>query len=235
LNRTNDNVEWAWWTWNPVTGCLRNCPYCYARDISTRFTGDFKPTFHEERLSAPRNTHPPRNTKVPKDPSIGAKNVFVCSMADLFGEWVPCDWIDKVLAEVTASPQWNFLFLSKNPARMTEFTFPHNAWVGTTVDVQSRVKPAQEAFRDIDATVKFLSCEPLLEELTFDELEVFDWVIIGGRSRNSRGAASQPEWRWVERLFVAARAAGCKVYFKPNLTARPREYPDLLFQAQDEE
>jgi DNA repair photolyase len=53
FNITNDNIEWAKYTWNPVTGCLYNCPYCYARDIAMRFTGHFKPEFHEKRLDAP--------------------------------------------------------------------------------------------------------------------------------------------------------------------------------------
>jgi len=115
FNRTNENIEWATWTWNPVTGCRHGCPYCYARDMAARFYGEngHEPKFHPERLSAPANTKPPK----PSAP-IGERNVFVCSMADLFGEWVPQEWIDAVLEAVRAAPLWNFLFLTKNPARL---------------------------------------------------------------------------------------------------------------------
>ncbi|MDD4972325.1 MAG: DUF5131 family protein [Paludibacter sp.] len=215
-----DSIEWAKWSWNPVTGCRRGCDYCYARDIGIRFSGTFEPTFHPERLTAPKNT------PFPPNPTIADRNVFVVSMGDLFGEWVPDDWIKPVFKVVKESPEWNFLFLTKSPERLLKFEFPKNAWVGTTVDIQSRVKPAEESFKQIKATVKFLSCEPFLEPLKFNDLSMFDWVIIGGRSRNSAGPEFQPEWSWVESLLNQARSAGIKVYFKPNLNARPKEYPE---------
>ncbi|MBW1992655.1 MAG: DUF5131 family protein [Deltaproteobacteria bacterium] len=220
FNRTNENIEWACWTWNPVTGCRHGCPYCYARDIAARFYGNggFEPKFHPDRLSAPANTPMPK----PYAP-VGERNVFVCSMADLFGEWVPQEWIDAVLEAVRAAPQWNFLFLSKNPQRMVGIDWPDNAWVGTTVDCQKRVAPAESAFSRIKARVKFLSCEPLLEKLTFKNLKVFDWLIIGPKRVGA--GHEQPDWRWVELLLFQARAAKLKVYFKPHLAVRPREYP----------
>lgn len=244
FNQSNDNIEWAKWSWNPITGCKHGCAYCYAEDIANRFYKEgFEPTFRPERLSAPVNT--PYPTDKVKD-EIGWKNVFVCSMADLFGEWVPNEWIDAVLEKVEQNPQWNFLFLTKNPKKLLDFAFPKNAWVGTSVDTQARVKTAEEVFSQLEASVKFLSCEPLLEPITFDRMNVFDWLLIGSRSKNSRGAAFKPEWGWVESLLFQARVAGVKVYFKPNLfrhtpkevglpefekrsipveTMRPREYP----------
>jgi len=220
FNQTNDNIEWAKWSWNPVTGCKFGCDYCYAHDIAMRFNGDFEPTFHPDRMAAPKNT------KVPAVNDIGYRNVFVCSMADLFGDWVPDEWINQILDAVRAAPQWNFLFLTKNPKRLINIKWPDNAWVGTTVDRQSRVKPAEEAFKKIKAKVKFLSCEPMLENLSFEDMTVFDWVIIGGRSKNTTGPEFQPDWLWVESLLTQARASGCKVYFKPNLKSRPNEYPE---------
>lgn len=106
FNQTNDNVEWALWTWNPITGCLHNCPYCYARDIANRFYDylpleeRFTPVFYPNRLLAPRNTKQPDLNQV-TDPvqRMGLKNVFVCSMADLFGKWVPTEWIEAVLEQ----------------------------------------------------------------------------------------------------------------------------------------
>jgi protein gp37 len=120
-DQKTDNIEWALWSWNPVTGCLHNCDYCYARDIANRFYPQaFKPSIVPARLSAPANT------QVPEEAShnVGYKNVFTCSMADLFGKWVPAEWIQAVLDVARANPQWNFLFLTKFPIRMAEFDFP---------------------------------------------------------------------------------------------------------------
>jgi protein gp37 len=222
FNRTNENIEWALWSWNPVTGCLHNCDYCYARDIANRFYAQkFVPTFLPARLQAPRKMKVPAAAK----DNIGEKNVFTCSMADLFGKWVPQDWIDAVFSEVRAAPAWNFLFLTKFPKRLSEMDWPKNAWCGTTVDTQHRVEMAEKSFSNVKAGVKWLSCEPLLQRLTFSSLEMFDWIVIGGQSRSTQTPEFQPKWEWVEHLIDQARKAKCKVYIKPNLTSRPREYP----------
>ena len=229
FNRTNDSIEWAWWTWNPVTGCRHGCAYCYARDIAMRFSGTFAPQFHPDRLEAPRNTKVPHLPLAAAEVLIGSTNVFVCSMADLFGEWVPQSWIDDVLDAVRAAPQWNFIFLTKNPNRMVGISWPANAWVGTTVDCQARVASALAAFGQINALAKFVSCEPMNEPLDFgDGLSMFDWVIIGGRSASSGAPEFKPPWQWSYRLALAAHDAGCKVYEKPNIgETRIREYPCL--------
>lgn len=223
FNQTNENISWSKWSWNPVTGCKHGCKYCYARDIANRFYIEkFEPTFRSERLMAPFNTQIPDERKH----ELGIHNVFVCSMADLFGQWVPQEWIDKILYVVSQTPQWTYIFLTKNPERMTDIKWPDNAWVGTTVDVQRRVSRAEEAFKNIQAKVKFISCEPLSEELVFVDLTVFDWVIIGGRSRSTKMPSMQPERGWVLSLMNQAYESGCKVYCKPNLTAMVKEYPN---------
>lgn len=207
FNRTNENIDWAKWSWNPYTGCLNECPYCYARDIANRFYKEkFHPTFRPERLDAPFNTKiPGKRTQEP-----GINNVFVCSMADLLGNWVKQEHIDRVLDAVRESPKWNYIFLTKNPMRMTDIEWPDNAWVGTTVDIQARVITAEEAFSQIEAPVKFVSCEPLLEELQFSNLDVFDWVIIGSRSKSTKLPEFQPRWAWVKSLISQAREANVK-------------------------
>ena len=86
-------------------------------------------------------------------------------MADLFGRWVPGEWIERILATVAANPQWNFLFLTKFPKRMSEFVIPPNAWMGTTVDLQARVANAEKVFEKVKASVRWLSIEPMLEPL----------------------------------------------------------------------
>lgn len=223
FNRTNENIEWAAWSWNPVTGCKHGCDYCYARDIANRFYPQgFEPTFHSERLAAPTNT---KSILQRWSDDKGHKGVFVCSMADLFGDWVPQEWIDAVLEATRDSPQWNFIFLTKNPKRLVDIGWPSNAWVGTTIDVQTRVKQAEDAFSQFDATKKFVSCEPMLEQLQFSRLDVFDWVIIGGRSKNSKLPEFQPNPWWAINLSYEARKSGCQVYWKTNLTTRLREYP----------
>jgi protein gp37 len=146
-------------------------------------------------------------------------------MADLFGRWVPREWIEAVLQVVADNSQWNFLFLTKFPIRLAEFDFPANAWLGTTVDAQARVANAERAFSKVRGGVKWLSCEPLLEPLRFNSLEMFDWVVIGGASSSTQTPEFHPPRAWVESLEAQARRAGCKVYEKTNLLERIREYP----------
>lgn len=214
------NIEWARWSWNPVTGCKHTCPYCYARDIANRFYEQgFEPSFIPERLHSPRNVRPP------KDADVGFKNVFVCSMADLFGQWVPSEWIQAILDEVTACPQWNFLFLTKFPKRLTEFKFPDNAWIGTSVDSQKRVANAEKAFRSVQAKVKWLSLEPLIEPLHFSDIGAWDWLVIGGASASSKTPAWRPPRAWVNAIEAEAERCGVQVYEKTNLLARKRGYP----------
>lgn len=137
MNRTN--IEWCDYTWNPVTGCLHGCSYCYARRMAKRFgkseglpsrppcdcqiglryiaqpgevfPAGFIPTFYPGRLEEPKKV---------KKPS----RIFTVSMGDLFGEWVSPEWIDAVLQVVRECPQHTFIFLSKNPARYEIYEWP---------------------------------------------------------------------------------------------------------------
>lgn len=219
FNVTNENIEWARFSWNPVVGCKHGCKYCYARDIAIRFYKTFEPQFLEYRLAAPGNMG---------DPKGELNKVFVCSMADLFGSWVPAEWIQKIIDVVAKHPKWRFLFVTKNPVRYSEFQWPENAWLGATIDEQSRVDSSVAALKNVKAKVKFFSCEPLREKIDFSNLkEVVDWVIIGSQSKSTGAPAMQPEWTWVETILFSAREAGVDVYFKPNLTVRPKEYPLL--------
>jgi protein gp37 len=223
--KDKDEIEWALWSWNPVTGCEHNCPYCYARDIAHRFyEPGFEPSLWPARLLAPQNTRFPEAKAAEW---MGHKNVFTCSMADLFGRWVPREWIDAVLDACRAAPQWNFLFLTKFPIRMAEFDFPDNAWVGTTVDCQARVANAERAFRKVNASVKWLSCEPLIEPLIFEDLGAFDWVVLGGASESTQTPSWRPPRAWVNAIEEEAERLGVKVYEKSNLLARTRQYPGL--------
>lgn len=228
----NRDIEWANWSWNPVTGCLHGCPYCYARDIAFEIYPaevGFGATIWPDRLTAPANQ------KLPQSDAVADQNIFTCSMADLFGRWVPDEWIEKVLSVAADNPHWNFLFLTKFPKRMAEFDIPANAWMGTTVDVQARVANAERAFEKVKAPVRWLSIEPMIEPLQFSNLAMFDWIVIGGASASKSidGTPSTPAWNppieWLIDLHRQAREAGCKIYYKTNSglsdMTRIREFP----------
>jgi len=223
FNQVNENIEWAKWSWNPVTGCKHGCPYCYARDIANRFYEEkFEPTLRKERMEAPANTKIPKG----KENEPGWKNVFVCSMGDLFGDWVEETWIKRVLKSMNENSQWNYLLLTKNPKRYLEFDFPEQCWLGATADNQTRMDEAVQVFKQKDHPIKFISCEPLSENIQTD-LNWIHWLIVGGRSGSSGMKEGQPEWSWVENLLVQARKADVPIYFKPNLTVKPKEYPEV--------
>lgn len=233
-----DGISWARWSWNPVTGCLHGCAYCYAREIATSertapgFPVGFTPLFHTERLKAPQHTVIPEQYR--DDPAY--RRVFVCSMADLYGRWVPNEWIRQVHAAMLAGPQWQYILLTKFPARYVGLDLPPGAWVGTSVDEQKRVKIAEDTFRKVKGVgVKWLSLEPLREPLVFSDLSMFDWVVIGAQTETHQPdhvePAFAPPFEWVARLYLQAKDAGCKVHIKPNCYRSapglvwPNEYP----------
>jgi len=163
---------------------------------------------------------------------MAKRNVFVCSMADLFGKWVPTAWIDAVLQQAWDNPQWTFLFLTKFPVRMAEFQFPKNSRIGTTVDRQYAVERAEKAFTKIRNNgyegIAWLSCEPMMERLTFNSLDMFDWVIMGGSSKSTQTPEHKPHFDWIVQLWLDAKALDLPVYMKTNLgiDQRVREYPE---------
>lgn len=214
-------IGWAMWSWNPVTGCNHGCDYCYARAIATSrdmaayYPAGFTPLFHHERLDAPANTPVPGRAAA--DPAHG--RVFVCSMADLFGAWVPQEWIDQVVASTVANPQWEYLYLTKFPQRYDRLDLPASGWIGASVDEQHRAEPTLAAMRKVSGVkVKWLSLEPLLEPIKFSTLEGVDMIVIGAQSENiGQNGSFSPPFEWVADLVATARRDGCKVWLKTNL------------------
>jgi len=214
MNKTK--IEWCDYTWNPVTGCLHGCPYCYARRIARRFgkpedlsgcearlEANFTPTFYPGRIEEPKKV---------KRPS----RIFTVSMGDLFGGWVPAQWINTVLQTVRECPQHTFIFLSKNPARYEECEWPANCWVGVTVE-NSYAATRLVYIAKIKAAVRFVSFEPLLGPVEISDLanlKDLHWVIIGAQTGPG---AKPPAPGWVKKIIGQARAADIPIFLKNNL------------------
>jgi protein gp37 len=223
FNQTNDSVDWASWTWNPVTGCEHGCKFCYAREIAYSermadyYPNKFEPTYHGYRLAAPRNTSKPESS----DPRDG--RVFVCSMADLFGKWVPDAWIESVFDACLKSPHWEYLFLTKWPARYSRMPLIENAWYGASVIQQSDVKRVEADMQKIASgkVIRWISLEPMLEPIRFDEIGWCDLVVIGSQTSTNQpdGRVEEfaPEFDWVFDVVDQCKRAGVPYYLKENL------------------
>lgn len=202
LNKTK--IDWCDSTWNPVTGCFHGCEYCYARGISNRFGGTDSEVFDEEyRVTAKHELDKPLMLNEKKAPypygfaptfhkyKLGeyvkkkGRNIFVCSMADLFGDWVPDEWIDEVFNACERAPQHNYLFLTKNVDRYCGYGVPvsGNMWYGTSITREYEMR----LFNQLPAFCNtFVSIEPILEDLKPEMHNVMfrqvNWIIIGAET-----------------------------------------------------
>lgn len=237
MNKTK--IEWTQYSWNPVTGCLNDCRYCYARQIVKRFaTGNgggkplvykspdagpypagFDPTFHTYRLGSPKNAQKPGR-------------IFVCSMADLFGPWIPQEWINKVMESCLSNPVHQYLFLTKNTDRYVAMDrcdllqIADNMWYGTTVTGEGG------SLFISDRHHTFVSIEPLLADIPKVEVEIkVDWMIIGAESGNRKDKVV-PKLGWIENICNQADKNNIPVFMKDSLIpivgpdAMRREYPE---------
>jgi protein gp37 len=238
-------IEWCDMAWNPITGCLHDCPYCYARGIARRFgtkgiktsdvfKGDvslekgicelyepfardgkpqrypfgFAPTFHRYRLGEPQEVKKPQT-------------VFVCSMADMFGAWVPDEWIKAVFDACGAAPWHRYLFLTKNPARYVKLAsgdgLPQKHWYGSTV-----TGPNEPCFSAKEFNA-FVSFEPILEPFdAFSDSDIdlmrgrINWAILGAETGNRKGKAV-PKREWIENIVRISDGSGVPVFMKDSL------------------
>lgn len=199
-------IDWTDYTWNPISGCLHNCPYCYMRRMQIRFENVMVPEFHPERLNDIDRLRKP-------------SNIFTGSSGDMWGHWVLKDWIQKVLDTVRKYPQHRFQFLTKNPQRYGEFDLPENGIYGTTIDgTEKTTWNLRILLQYIQTSAHvFVSFEPLIELIYFHtiikDFEFLDWVIIGA---NSNRNAEKPPLHWAGALIALAEEFEVPVFIKNN-------------------
>lgn len=205
-------IEWTDKTWNPITGCTKassGCAHCYAETMARRlksmglekYHNGFEVTLHEDDLNEPRRWKK-------------GHNIFVCSMSDLFHESVPFEFIDQVLKTIRETPQHRYQLLTKRSERMAEYfvsrDVPANVWLGVTVECQATRSRIDE-LRNIPATVRFISCEPLIEDLGELNLSGINWVIVGGES----GPNARPmKKEWALNIRRQVKTEGIAFFFK---------------------
>lgn len=184
----------------------------YSHAKPSPYPYDFEPTFHRYRLDEPRHWTKPRA-------------IFVCSMADLFGEWVPDEWIVDVLNACRAAPQHRYLFLTKNPGRYDALEEAgiitpedENFWLGSTVTDMNR-----DLMHWDTALHTFQSCEPMLAPWppAGKPNEKFrgvwpEWVIFGAETGNRKGKVI-PGKEWIDNAVEMCRNIGAKVFMKESL------------------
>lgn len=198
MNRTK--IEWTDYTWNPVVGCKNKCYYCYAKKIHDRFskTPYDKIVLHHNRLEQPLKV---------KKPS----KIFVGSMTDLFAPWMHKSYVYYILDIVKKCPQHTFQFLTKTPSKYFDYKFPKNCWLGTTV-TEGYVVGAYNK-----NNISFISCEPLLGDIVFNEINKLSWIIIGAMTGRYKHR-DKPEYEWIKNIVKYAKKNKIPVFMKNNLS-----------------
>ena len=214
---TNSSIEWTEATWNPILGCDKvsaGCKNCYAATFAERFRG--VPGHPYEQGFDLRLV--PEKLDVPLRWS-SARNIFVNSMSDLFQDEVPADYVLAV-ADVMRRADWHiFQVLTKRSKRMRTMLgsvlrevamLPH-IWWGVSVEDRKYGIPRIDHLRETPAAVRFLSIEPLLEDLGEIDLAGISWVIVGGES----GPHARPMKReWVTSILDQCEAKRVPFFFK---------------------
>jgi len=205
-------IEWTESTWNPVTGCTKvsdGCKNCYAERMAKRlqamgqpnYQNGFEVTLHEHVLGYPLRWKRPQT-------------IFVNSMSDLFHEEVPESFILKVF-DVMEQAYWHhFQILTKRSARLRELAprlkWTNNVWIGVSVE-NKKVEFRIDDLRDVPASIRFLSLEPLLGPLESINLSKIDWVIVGGES----GPGARPmKKEWAIQIKEQCIEQGVSFFFK---------------------
>lgn len=224
MNNISKSIQYAQWSWNPMSGCKHGCRYCYARRIAERlrpklpeygnagdivishgqpFPKGFQPTFYPLRLSEP---------SMVRTPAI----VFCGDMCDLWGDWVP-KWVhDRVMDGITAAPQHIYLMLTKAPENYPDpDALPSNVWPGTTMESGDQLRRVEALADQYYVTGRlWVSCEPLQGPIAGDWVESVDWIVVGAETGPG---ARPPERAWVEDLVEECRRYEVPLFMKGNL------------------
>ena len=215
------SIEWTEVTWNPTTGCDRisaGCDNCYALILAKRLRAMGATKYQNDgdpRTSGPGfriTTHPhtllePLSWRTPR-------TVFVNSMSDLFHAKVPISFVKDIFDVITETPQHTYQILTKRSLRLRKMadklSWPENLWMGVSVE-DSRVISRVDHLREVPASVRFLSCEPLLGPLDMMDLSGINWVIAGGES----GPHYRPmDVNWARGLRDSCVEEGVPFFFK---------------------
>jgi protein gp37 len=213
----NSKIEWTDATWNPVRGCTKvspGCRHCYAETFAERFRGVPNHPFQQgfDLRLVPEKLGEPLRWGT-------AKMIFVNSMSDLFHEGVPDDYIEAVTRVMCAAKWHTYQVLTKRPERLrdllkTKLNFASSArhiWWGVSVENKQHGLPRIDCLREAPAAVRFLSIEPLLEDLGTFDLRQIDWAIVGGES----GPGARPmKQEWVLSIKDQCQKAGVAFFFK---------------------
>jgi protein gp37 len=205
-------IEWTEETWNPTTGCTKvspGCKNCYAEVMARRlhamgtpaYERNFELTLHRARLQQPLRRSRP-------------VTYFVNSMSDLFHAAVPEAFLDEVFDVIRRTPQHTYQILTKRAQRLPRYfatrECPDNVWLGVSVEDRRRLHRI-ESLRAVQARVRFLSVEPLLEDLGDIDLCGIHWVIVGGES----GHRARPmRAEWAENVMRQCTVTGIPFFFK---------------------
>lgn len=210
---TKSKIEWTEQTWNPTTGCTKisaGCKHCYAEVMARRlqamhvngYENGFELSVLPERLNQPLKR---------KKPTV----YFVNSMSDLFHEGVSDSFIEQVFDTIKKAEQHQFQVLTKRAERLENFfknrPVPNNAWIGVSVENKKEGVLRIEHLRQVNAKIRFLSCEPLLEDLGYLNLSNIHWVIVGGESG---GKARPMKHEWVENIQKQCEEQKVQFFFK---------------------
>jgi protein gp37 len=224
-------IEWTDETWNPVRGCTKispGCKHCYAETFAERFRGvpghPYEQGF-DLRIVVEKVAEPLRWT--------APKTVFVNSMSDLFQDGVSDEYIELVVRVMQLANWHTFQVLTKRAERLrdllaTKLTFAaplSHIWWGVSVEDCRYGVPRIQLLRESPATVRFLSIEPLIEDVGKLDLTGIHWVIVGGES----GAGARPmEAAWVHNIRRQCKQARIPFFFKQWGGVRKSEAGRLL-------
>lgn len=206
-------IEWTESSWNPTIGCTKissGCKNCYAESMARRLKAmgnkDYKDGFKFKIL--PQRLNETINNSTPT-------MYFVNSMSDLFHEDIPLNYLNEILNVIETTPRHTYQVLTKRAKRMRKYfdnrRIPNNLWIGVTVEDKKSGLQRIDLLRDLKAPIKFLSCEPLLEDLGIINLIGINWVIVGGES----GKSARPiKEEWIINIKKQCDYTGTDFFFK---------------------